>query len=146
MVAMWHRMGAFFGSAWESQYGTTENQTIHAWQGALASLTVGELAHGIRRCEKWDGKFPPTFPEFRALCVSERNRQRNLTEERIERERRTGQSDTALEHLARSATSEVAKRELDRMKRLHAGEHVESIEKSRHNLGLHRRWPGAWPD
>lgn len=140
MVAMWHRLGALFGSAWESQYGTVQNQTIHAWAGALAEFGAAEIREAVRLCESWEDKFPPTFPQFKALCLSARNRGRNFTERRMELEKRHGKPAGLIEHLQRVATSDVAKREIERMKRIVAGEEVETREESYTNLGLPKRW------
>jgi len=137
MVAMWHRMGAFFGSAWESQYGGVNDQTIGAWTGALYDFTVGELAGAIKACERWESKFPPTFPEFRALLLSVRNASRpNVTDQRIERETNT----PLLEKLRQHASTPIALRELARIERILAGEEVETVPESYDRLGLARRW------
>jgi len=135
MVAMWHRMGAFFGSTWESQYGGVNEQTIGAWSGALSDFTVGELAGAIKACEQWESKFPPTWPEFRALLLSVRNASRpNVTQQRIEREANT----PLIEHLKRHALTPIAKREIERMERILAGEDVETKRESWNKLGLSR--------
>jgi len=141
MVAMWERMGQWFGNLWESTYGSVNDQTIHAWTGALNRFTEQELAGAIRSCEDWDGKFPPTFPEFKALCMAARSAAKpNITERRLQRETRTGKPDSMIEHLSRHASSHVARTELKKMKQIEAGEQVETKEESMTKLGLHRRW------
>jgi hypothetical protein len=142
MIAMWERMGQWFGNLWESTYGTAEDQTIHAWTGALNRFSEQELAGAIRSCEDWDGKFPPTFPEFKALCMAARSAAKpNFTEQRIANEEKMKKGlPGAIEHLAKHGISETAKRELDRMRRIVAGEEIETFEESMTNLGLHRRW------
>ena len=144
MVAMWQRMTDFFGPQWEASFGNVDGSTIYAWTGALNRYSEMELAGAIKSCENWDGKFPPTFPEFKALVMAARSAANpNYTEKRIAVEKQTGQSVTMIEHLSRVANSPIAKQELDRMNRILAGEDVESRETSYHNLGLGFRWPGA---
>ena len=138
MVAMWERMGQWFGNLWESTYGTVDDQTIQAWTSSLNRFSEMELAGAIRSCEDWDGRFPPTFPEFKALCMAARSAAKpNLTEQRIAKEK---EPDNIIGHLAKHALSDVAKRELDKMRRIMAGEEVETLEQSYDNLGLARRW------
>jgi hypothetical protein len=140
MVAMWHRMGAFFGAAWESQYGGVEDQTISAWAGALGAFTVGELAGAIKAMEGWEEKFPPTFPEFRAVLMAQRGQSRpNWTDERIEAEQTRGRGVAGvLEDLAKGPLTETAKAELAKMAQIAADEiDVPKAESWRH-LSLDR--------
>ena len=144
MVALWQRMTDYFGPQWQASYGTIDEGTIYSWTGALMCYTENEIAGAVKACQSWDGSFPPNFGQFKALVMAARSAANpNYTEKRIAVEKQTGQSVTMIEHLSRSATSDVAKKELDRMKRILAGEDVESRETSYHNLGLGFRWPGA---
>ena len=107
----------------------------------LESFAELELAGALKLCETRSGTFPPGFPEFRAMCAASRVKP-NVTEERMATEKAAGQPVTMIEHLSRLASSPVALRELDRMRRILAGEDVESFEASFHRCGLGRRWPG----
>lgn len=136
MAAIWHRLGALFGSAFESQYGPSGGSTYLAWQDALADLTVQQLRDGLKMCERWDGEFPPNGPKFRGLCVSARMKGPNWTEQRI----RDGKS--LLERVKHKANTPTAKEELERLQRVLRGDSVESKEDSMRVLELHgaRGW------
>ena len=140
MCAMWVRLTQWFPN-WQTQYGGIDDPTIYAWTGALNRYSEAELAGAIRACENWDEKFLPTFPEFKALVMAARSKP-NVTEARIALEKREGKPVAMIEHLARSATSEIATRELERMRRIQADEDVEPFEVSYHNCGCGYRWPG----
>jgi len=139
MVAMWQRMTDYFGPQWEASYGNVDSGTIYAWTGALNQYSETNLAGAIRSCENWDGKFPPTFPEFKGLVLASRARQ-NFTDKRMALEKSAGKPVALLEHLARSAVSEIAQRELARMHDLLAGKEIEEFQTSYHNCGLGSRW------
>jgi len=142
MIRLWHRMAEFFGPQWEASYGAVDGGAIYSWQGALNRYSEAELAGAVKSCENWDGKFPPTFPEFKALVMAARSAQKpTVTDNRLALEK-AGEV-PLIEHLAQYAHSEVAKRELERMYRILAGEEVETFDQSYHNLSLGRRWPGA---
>jgi len=146
MVAMWHRLGDYFGPQWEASYGGVDDGTIYAWTAALNRYSEIDLAGAIKSCQSWDGKFPPTFPQFRALVMAARSKP-NATEARIALEKREGKPVAMIEHLSRIATSDIAKRELDRMKQIMAGEDVEEFSTSYHLRGCSHRWPtssAAW--
>lgn len=136
MVAMWHRMSTFFGSIWESQYGGVNDQGISSWSGALGEFTVEELGGAIGECQKWDGKFPPTFPEFRALCQSARSKSRpNWTEQRIEREVGVAQLVKP-----KRGDSAIARRYKAMIRDMLAGEYDETVEESQARLKIVRTY------
>jgi len=139
MIAMWHRMADYFGPLWESSYGTIDGTTIYAWQGAMGQFTEADLAGGIKACENWTEKFPPTFGQFRSLIMAGRSKP-NFTEKREAEEKITGQPASMIEHLSRYASSHVAQRELARMRGIMAGAEAETKDESMRLLGLHRRW------
>jgi hypothetical protein len=123
MVAMWQRMNQWFGGLWESAYGSVDDQTISAWTGALERFSEPDLAGAIRSCEDWKGKYPPTFPEFKALVLAARSTADvNFTDKRLAQEKAAGKPQSMIEHLSRVATSPIAKRELAKMKRIMNGE------------------------
>ena len=140
MIALWARMTQWFPQ-WQSLYGGVDDPAIYAWTGALARYTEDELGGAIRSCENWDGKFPPSFPEFKSMVMAARSATTpNHTDKRIAMEKQHGKPVAMIEHLARKATSEVAQRELAKMRRILAGEEVETREEAFRNLGLHARW------
>ena len=135
MVAMWQRMTDYFGPLWESQYGTVDDPAIYSWQGALAQYSEADLAGAIKSCQDWDGKYPPSFPEFKSLVMAARSAQAG--QEATERA-----TIPSLEHLTkvRRGDSEIAKREKKRMAAIARGEDVETKAESYRKLGLARRW------
>lgn len=142
MTALWKRMREYFGQTWTREYGEADGQAINAWSEALREFSEAQIARGVKWCQSWQGDWPPNLGEFRQMCLTVRPEELpNITEKRVALERQTGKPTHILEHLARVATSEVAKRELSRMYRIAAGEDVETAEDSRTILGLHRRWP-----
>ena len=126
MVAMWARMSTYFGSLWESQYGDVNDQSIYGWQGALWPLSENQIAVGIKACQDWKDKFPPTFGQFKALCLSGPSEDKATL--KLERE-----VDAAVLNL-------VAARELIRQANILADNCDESREQSMEKLGLNRRW------
>ena len=65
MARLWRRMGRIYGHRWASQYGAADDGT---WAAALADLAEDELFAGLRACALSGDGWPPTLPEFRALC------------------------------------------------------------------------------
>lgn len=70
MDEFWLHMAARYGHAWVSQYSAKPNGTAAAeWRATLSGLTREQVQHGFRadvlRGEAW----PPSSPQFRALCL-----------------------------------------------------------------------------
>lgn len=142
MVAFWKRMREYFGANWIREYGDVDDEAIQAWQNALKDYGEDQIARGVKACQNWQSAFPPTLGAFLKLCLTVGPEERkNFTDRRIENERKlaTGAAG-AIQHLAKHALSDTAKHEVERMKRIFAGEEIESKEESMTNLGLHRRW------
>lgn len=57
--------GALFLDLWKSSDIMKVRQ---AWTEDLSIFTVGDIADAINRLKDSESKFPPTLPEFRALC------------------------------------------------------------------------------
>lgn len=56
-----------YGAMWADRYGAFPRERVKTtWADDLADMTRDELARGVSACR--DRKFPPTLPEFRALC------------------------------------------------------------------------------
>ena len=61
----WKRMTKIYGHRWISNYGDADDGT---WELGLKSLTPEQLGVGLERCLMSAEPWPPTLPEFRALC------------------------------------------------------------------------------
>lgn len=58
-------MGEMYGHTWASQQGDEPNNT---WIRGLSGITNDQLAIGLRACLMRPDTFPPTLPEFLAMC------------------------------------------------------------------------------
>ena len=139
MVALWKRLREYIGQTWVREYGDVNDGAFQSWLPALLEFSEEQIAQGVKACWNWTKDFPPTIGQFRQLCMTVSN-QPNFTERRIAEEKSTGQPSSMIEHLSRSATTPTAKRELERMRRILAGQDVETKDESMRILGLHRRW------
>ena len=126
MIALWYRASQFLGPMWEAQFGTVEDDTIDAWQDALAKTSETQIAVGVKQLAIWTDRFPPTLGQFRMLCKAEGETETKRIEYKYDRKK------------ARRA----AKREIARMKQIvgrceeRLEENPESIEESLENLGM----------
>ena len=70
VTALWVRMRHIYGERWTRSYG---DDPAHGagltWAQGLAGLSGDELACGLNRCVSSAEPWPPTLPEFRALCL-----------------------------------------------------------------------------
>lgn len=68
---VWLRMTEIYGHKWTSAFGddamTGAGET---WAKALRDLPPNQLATGIEACAVASDPWPPTLPQFRALCLS----------------------------------------------------------------------------
>jgi hypothetical protein len=70
LAQLWAVMLATYGHRWESAYGRHPvGVTAATWDTALADLHPTEIADGARQCLTFGDGWPPTLPEFRALCL-----------------------------------------------------------------------------
>lgn len=74
IAALWARFTHLYGHRWETSYGPALNEAgelmpiAATWAKALAGFVPEDFARGLHAClERPDG-WPPTLPEFRALC------------------------------------------------------------------------------
>lgn len=59
-----------YGSLWADRYGAFPRDRVkRTWGSDLADMSRDELARGAEACR--DRRYPPTLPEFRALCRKE---------------------------------------------------------------------------
>ena len=66
MKNFWLRMTKLFGSRWSSQFGDCDDGT---WASALRGVTTPVLADAIGRIAMSGREFPPSLPEFLAICA-----------------------------------------------------------------------------
>lgn len=71
---LWLKMTEIYGSRWTGSFGVSADQS-HAWAAALGGLTGQQIADGLTALMARDDlaspderKWPPSAPEFRALC------------------------------------------------------------------------------
>jgi len=75
---MWERMVAMYGHAWTNVHGLTPHETNSTilsisgdtWSRALAGITSQQIGAGLEACVAEGGKFPPSVPRFRAMCLA----------------------------------------------------------------------------
>lgn len=64
-------MIAMYGHKWTSVHGEDARRgSGPVWAAALAGCTEQDIARGLAACIEREDAWPPTAPEFRALCVS----------------------------------------------------------------------------
>ena len=63
---IWQRMTEMYGHRWTSQQGEEPNDT---WLRGLHDLSTADLGCGLVACRDSAEGWPPTLPEFRAMCV-----------------------------------------------------------------------------
>lgn len=64
---LFQKMEDRYGDLWATRYGSFPRARVkQTWAEDLGDLTGEEVARGVAACRS--AKFPPTLPEFRALC------------------------------------------------------------------------------
>lgn len=66
LARLWERMAKIYGHRWTTAYGERDDGT---WKQGLVNITAAMIRHGLSRCVKRVEGWPPTLPEFRALCT-----------------------------------------------------------------------------
>lgn len=75
MSRFWQRMAALYGHRWSSSMGDVLDakgklsSAAKVWQQGLKGLTLAQLGSGFEALATSDFFWPPSLPEFRALCV-----------------------------------------------------------------------------
>lgn len=62
---LWERMAKIYGHKWTSSYGDADDGT---WRAGLRGLTRKHIAHGLTKCVRGAEVWPPSLPEFIAMC------------------------------------------------------------------------------
>ena len=65
---LWLKMTETYGHRWTSSFGVSVDQT-HAWAKHLAGVTGRQLANGLSALSSVIDGWPPSAPEFRAMCL-----------------------------------------------------------------------------
>ena len=65
MLALWVRMAEIFGHRWTSSFGESPSK---AWTDALRQMPNDDMARGVTYLTNGDSVWPPTLPEFKAVC------------------------------------------------------------------------------
>lgn len=68
MARLWERMTEIYGHRWISAYGEAVNES---WRRGLQGVSVEQIGKGLERLLEQGREWPPTLPEFRALCVTD---------------------------------------------------------------------------
>lgn len=63
--ALWQRMARIYGRKWTNNYGEVDDGT---WLVGLRDIRPEDLDRAMGRCCLIDSPWPPTLPEFRAMC------------------------------------------------------------------------------
>ena len=76
MANLWERMNHIYGHKWSSAFGVSATDkdmrmtdAAQTWANGLIGITGPQIAIGFRACIARDEPWPPTLPEFRALCL-----------------------------------------------------------------------------
>ena len=68
--ALWIGMADVYGHRWTSAYGNDPAQGAGGtWSLGLAGLTTEQVGQGVQACIASSEPWPPTLPEFRAMCL-----------------------------------------------------------------------------
>lgn len=68
MARLWQLMAELYGHKWTSVHGLADESGN--WGKALGGIDKYQLAAGIRVCTQSGDPWPPSAPEFRAMCLS----------------------------------------------------------------------------
>lgn len=122
--ALWVAMADVYGHRWVSSYGADPAKGAGAtWAKGLAGLTPRQIGQGLDACIASADAWPPTLPEFRAMCLGIPT----LAAVRLDRDKATPFARLVWQHLdgyrMRQASADAADRMLREAYEL-AREHV----------------------
>lgn len=76
MAEFWITMISLYGKKWVDQYGDFINpankkisEIVMVWAEALADVDILRIERALRNCLSRESPFPPTLPEFKAMCA-----------------------------------------------------------------------------
>jgi hypothetical protein len=61
-------MNELFPAVWGSQMGKVGESAYRTWYASLSDLKPGQIKRGLARLVDSGAKFPPSAPEFKAMC------------------------------------------------------------------------------
>lgn len=62
-------MQRIYGAKWASQYGASDDGT---WDAGLSKFSEEDVFAGLQACIESREEWPPSLPQFRALCRPEK--------------------------------------------------------------------------
>lgn len=65
---LWQMMSSMFGHKWTSSYGD-EVDPDRVWASCLKGISKDQIKHGLNQCAVTGREWPPSAPEFRAMCL-----------------------------------------------------------------------------
>ncbi len=73
MATLWMRMIELYGRRWTHQFGEIpppgqDHSAMRSWAAGLRDKSSSQLRTGIRKCVESGRPWPPSLPEFHALC------------------------------------------------------------------------------
>lgn len=106
---LFERMLTIYGRKFADQWGCVDPTALKAaWARDLADIDPAQIALALERCK--DRQFPPTLPEFRAMCGSETKSEEAAFVEAANRwPAHTGWSEPAIYWAAASIGNDVCK-------------------------------------
>jgi len=75
VTRVWERMTAIYGHKWTAHIGAASTssgdltEAARTWQKGLAGVTTTQLGRGFSALIALGNDWPPSLPEFRALCL-----------------------------------------------------------------------------
>jgi len=68
VAALFRRMQVIYGPRWTASIEGIEEDAIREWSRGLADMTPDNIRRGLDACQSSGDGWPPTLPEFLALC------------------------------------------------------------------------------
>lgn len=66
---LFDRLAALYGRHWFDLWADVPIADVKdAWSSVLAGMTGEQIRHALDHCARGSSKYPPTAPEFAALC------------------------------------------------------------------------------
>lgn len=104
-----------FGEKWNRPYGewSDSNPTINIWGAALRGLSMEQVMVGLDAVSNSGEKFVPTAPEFKKLCVGEKQHHEHIAIQHATREFNENQKRLAHKPI----NKEVGREHIEQMKK-----------------------------
>ena len=64
---LWERMTKIYGHKWVSSYGVADDGS---WLAGLHDVAPALICYGLEKCRVGENAWPPSLPEFRAMCLA----------------------------------------------------------------------------